>query len=151
MYLVLEKQFLQRLKIILQSNIFYLILITFSIIYVFYFTKIKKYNSIYDNNQKEVVGIISKIIINDDNIKLTLKSNEDIIVTYYYKSKEEINNLKLGLKVKVFGELKKPLNNTIPNIFNYKNYLETKKIYYLFTAKDFDIVDNNISFLYRII
>ena len=150
MYLVLEKQFLQRLKIILQSNIFYLILITFSIIYVFYFTKIKKYNSIYDNNQKEVVGIISKIIINDDNIKLTLKSNEDIIVTYYYKSKEEINNLKLGLKVKVFGELKKPLNNTIPNIFNYKNYLETKKIYYLFTAKDFDIVDNNISFLYRI-
>ena len=83
MYLVLEKQFLQRLKIILQSNIFYLILITFSIIYVFYFTKIKKYNSIYDNNQKEVVGIISKIIINDDNIKLTLKSNEDIIVTYY--------------------------------------------------------------------
>ena len=150
MYLVLEKQFLQRLKIILQSNIFYLILITFSIIYVFYFTKIKKYNSIYHNNQKEVVGIISKIIINDDNIKLTLKSNEDIIVTYYYKSKEEINNLKLGLKVKVFGELKKPLNNTIPNIFNYKNYLETKKIYYLFTAKDFDIVDNNISFLYRI-
>lgn len=150
MYLVLEKQFLQRLKIKLQSNIFYLILITFSIIYVFYFTKIKKYNSIYDNNQKEVVGIISKIIINDDNIKLTLKSNEDIIVTYYYKSKEEINNLKLGLKVKVFGELKKPFNNTIPNIFNYKNYLETKKIYYLFTAKDFDIVDNNISFLYRI-
>ena len=150
MYLVLEKLFLQRLKIILQSNIFYLILITFSIIYVFYFTKIKKYNSIYDNNQKEVVGIISKIIINDDNIKLTLKSKEDIIVTYYYKSKEEINNLKLGLKVKVFGELKKPLNNTIPNIFNYKNYLETKKIYYLFTAKDFDIVDNNISFLYRI-
>ena len=150
MYLVLEKQFLQRLKIILQSNIFYLILITFSIIYVFYFTKIKKYNSIYDNNQKEVVGIISKIIIDDDNIKLTLKSKEDIIVTYYYKSKEEINNLKLGLKVKVFGELKKPLNNTIPNIFNYKNYLETKKIYYLFTAKDFDIVDNNISFLYRI-
>ena len=150
MYLVLEKLFLQRLKIILQSNIFYLILIAFSIIYVFYFTKIKKYNSIYDNNQKEVVGIISKIIINDDNIKLTLKSNEDIIVTYYYKSKEEINNLKLGLKVKVFGELKKPLNNTIPNIFNYKNYLETKKIYYLFTAKDFDIVDNNISFLYRI-
>ena len=150
MYLVLEKQFLQRLKIILQSNIFYLILITFSTIYVFYFTKIKKYNSIYHNNQKEVVGIISKIIINDDNIKLTLKSNEDIIVTYYYKSKEEINNLKLGLKVKVFGELKKPLNNTIPNIFNYKNYLETKKIYYLFTAKDFDIVDNNISFLYRI-
>ncbi len=141
---------MQRLKIILQSNIFYLILITFSIIYVFYFTKIKKYNSIYDNSQKEVVGIISKIIINDDNIKLTLKSNEDIIVTYYYKSKEEINNLKLGLKVKVFGELKKPLNNTIPNIFNYKNYLETKKIYYLFTAKDFDIVDNNISFLYRI-
>ena len=141
---------MQRLKIILQSNIFYLILITSSIIYVFYFTKIKKYNSIYDNNQKEVVGIISKIIINDDNIKLTLKSNEDIIVTYYYKSKEEINNLKLGLKVKVFGELKKPLNNTIPNIFNYKNYLETKKIYYLFTAKDFDIVDNNISFLYRI-
>lgn len=150
MYLVLEKLFLQRLKIILQSNIFYLILITFSTIYVFYFTKIKKYNSIYHNNQKEVVGIISKIIINDDNIKLTLKSNEDIIVTYYYKSKEEINNLKLGLKVKVFGELKKPLNNTIPNIFNYKNYLETKKIYYLFTAKDFDIVDNNISFLYRI-
>ena len=141
---------MQRLKIILQSNIFYLILITFSIIYVFYFTKIKKYNSIYDNNQKEVVGIISKIIIDDDNIKLTLKSKEDIIVTYYYKSKEEINNLKLGLKVKVFGELKKPLNNTIPNIFNYKNYLETKKIYYLFTAKDFDIVDNNISFLYRI-
>lgn len=141
---------MQRLKIILQSNIFYLILIIFSIIYVFYFTKIKKHNSIYDSNQKEVVGTISKIIINDDNIKLTLKSKEDIIVTYYYKSKEEINNLKLGLKVKVFGELKKPLNNTIPNIFNYKNYLETKKIYYLFTAKDFDIVDNNISFLYRI-
>ena len=62
MYLVLEKLFLQRLKIILQSNIFYLILIAFSIIYVFYFTKIKKYNSIYDNNQKEVVGIIMMII-----------------------------------------------------------------------------------------
>ena len=46
--------------------------------------------------------------------------------------------------------MREPLGNSIPNVFNYKKYLETKKIYYLFTAKQINILDNNVSFLYRI-
>ena len=137
------------LKIILQSNIFYYLLIIFIIFYIIFFTKYKKYNSIYEDDTN-IIGIISNIKINEENKKITLNAKEDTIVTYYYKSIKEISNLKLGLKIEVIGTLKEAYNNTIPNTFNYKNYLKNKKIYYLFTAKEINIVDSNISILYKI-
>ena len=137
------------LKIILQSNISYYLLIIFIIFYIIFFTKYKKYNSIYEDDTN-IIGIISNIKINEENIKITLKAKEDIIVTYYYESIEEIRNLKLGLKIEVIGTLKEAYSNTIPNTFNYKNYLENKKIYYLFTAKEINIVESNISILYKV-
>ena len=149
MYQVLEILSLKILKIILQSNISYYLLIIFIIFYIIFFTKYKKYNSIYEDDTN-IIGIISNIKINEENIKITLKAKEDIIVTYYYESIEEIRNLKLGLKIEVIGTLKEAYSNTIPNTFNYKNYLENKKIYYLFTAKEINIVESNISILYKV-
>ena len=149
MYQVLEKPYLQKLRTILQSNIFYIGLIIFLVVYVIYFTKIKDYTSIY-SDETRIEGIVTKIVVNEDNVKLTLDSKEDIIATYYYDDEKEIENLKLGIKVAVEGNLREPLGNSIPNVFNYKKYLETKKIYYLFTAKQINILDNNVSFLYRI-
>lgn len=98
---------------------------------------------------QKFIGIVEDYIIKDNQIKISLKSKERIIVTYKYTGKV-FNNLSYGDKIKVTGVLKEPSTNNIFNNFNYKKYLYNKKIYYIIEASKIDKIQNNNNHIYTI-
>jgi len=117
---------LKRLKIILQSKLFLGISLLFIVFYVFLVTRVIKYHSLY-SNETIISGIVLDYNIDGDKLSLLIKAKEKVQTTYYLKNLEEKNQIsekiKLGIEVKLHGNFSEPLNNTIPNTFNYKKYI----------------------------
>lgn len=134
---------------ILQSRYILKILTILILIITIIYTKYYPFKSVFNNNDTEFIGIVEDYIIKDNQIKISLKSKERIIVTYKYTSKV-FNNLSYGDKIKVTGVLKEPSTNNIFNNFNYKKYLYNKKIYYIIEASKIDKIQNNNNHIYTI-
>ncbi len=128
---------MQKLKIFL---LFSISLILF--IYVYY--KNSNINSIYNNGLTTIEGIITNINYADNKISFIVKGKENILVNDY----NFISNIKLGDYVHIEGTMKEPQVNTNFNLFNYKNYLLSKKIHYTFTLDSIDIIKNS-NILYK--
>ena len=133
-----------QLKTILQSKVFYIILIILITFYVILNIFIIKNKSIYNDSNTIFYGIITNIKENEYGYSFTLKSKEKLIC---YSNNL---NYQLGDFVKVEGKLSKPLNNTILNDFNYKLYLEHNKIYYILQVEKIDLIKENRNILYKI-
>lgn len=136
-----------KLKIILQSNKTYLILLFICLIYAFIRIDLIKYNSKLNLNLEYYEGVIDNIKYQNKNYTITLKLEEKIIC-YYYEEKEL--NFKLGDKLRVYGKLKEPKQNTIPNTFSYKKYLNNKHIYYILKASKVEKIGSSNNFIYKI-
>lgn len=124
------KHFSLKLRKILLSNIIYYLLLLISILYIFI------YNKLYIP-QKIKIEETYNLKINNYNIdgnKLTLEFN-NLRGIYYFEKEEDLDNFKktynLGDTIEVNGTLETLANNTIPNTFNYKDYLYHKKINYI--------------------
>ena len=111
-------------KILLYDKLYYLLLII-SLIYIFIYYKNYIPHHNYDINETKFILTINDIKI--DGNKLNLSFKENLVSTYYFKTKEEkeyfINNYSLADKLNIEGSLSIPTENTIKNTFNYKNYL----------------------------
>lgn len=140
---------MKRLKTILQSRYIFKILNILILIITIIYTKYYPFKSVFNTNDTEFIGIVEDYIIKDNQIKISLKSKERIIVTYKYTGKV-FNNLSYGDKIKVTGVLKEPSTNNIFNNFNYKKYLYNKKIYYIIEASKIDKIQNNNNHIYTI-
>lgn len=140
---------MKKLKMILQSRYIFKILTILILIITIIYTKYYPFKSVFNTNDTEFIGIVEDYIIKDNQIKISLKSKERIIVTYKYTSKV-FNNLSYGDKIKVTGVLKEPSTNNIFNNFNYKKYLYNKKIYYIIEASKIDKIQNNNNHIYTI-
>lgn len=134
---------------ILQSRYIFKILTILILIITIIYTKYYPFKSVFNTNDTEFIGIVEDYIIKDNQIKISLKSKERIIVTYKYTGKV-FNNLSYGDKIKVTGVLKEPNTNNIFNNFNYKKYLYNKKIYYIIEASKIDKIQNNNNHIYTI-
>lgn len=119
----------------------------FLVLYVFVATKLIKYESIYSGDETTITGKITNYSINGNKLKINIKNKEEIIATYYIETQEELaylkENIGIGKTLTVKGSLRKPLNNTIPNTFNYKKYLYNNKIYYLLDVDSYIIKNDN--------
>lgn len=119
----------------------------FLVIYVFMATIVIQYESIYRGNETSITGNIMSYSINGNKLKMNIKDKEEVIATYYIKTEEELvylkENIGIGKTITVNGTLNEPINNTIPNTFNYKKYLYNNKIYYLFDAYSYNIQNDN--------
>ena len=146
MSMVSEMQHLNNLKLILRCNILFIVLFIFTILYILLFTVIIKYDSKYDGTETTITGKIREYSINGSKLQMTIASKEDIIASYYIKSEEEkenlLENIGIGQTINLSGTLELPLNNTIPNNFNYRKYLYNQKIYYLFNIDSYVIQDD---------
>lgn len=134
---------------ILQSRYIFKILTILILIITIIYTKYYPFKSVFNTNDTEFIGIVEDYIIKDNQIKISLKSKERIIVTYKYTGKV-FNNLSYGDKIKATGVLKEPSTNNIFNNFNYKKYLYNKKIYYIIEASKIDKIQNNNNHIYTI-
>lgn len=136
-----------KLKTILQSNEFYIILLIISFIFFYFRVFVIKYNSKYSINESVIEGIITDYFCNDDKYKITINGKEKVIVYYYSKGKIPIE---LGRRIQIKGYFNEPNNNTIFNNFNYKKYLNNHKIFYIFNAFQIKILNNKIPIKYKI-
>jgi competence protein ComEC len=128
---------MKKLKILSKYNkLILLSIILLSLI----FTKAYKHNIKIDINQKEIYGYVRKI---EDN-KIEIKSTEKIIV-YIDNPEVELNDYVL-----VKGDLYYPKNNTIFNLFNYKEYLNNKGIYLLMNSHNLRVIKHNKNILYTV-
>ena len=145
---------MKRLKIILQSNLFYIILLLILSIFILINTKLKHYSSSITHDTKKITAIIESFKIDGDKILFYLKERETIVGTYYISSEEEKiylkENLKIGMKVSLDGEITEIQNNTIPDTFNYKKYLYNKRIYCSFLIEKIILLDKEIKGLAKI-
>ena len=110
-------------------------------------TIVIQYESIYSDDETSITGSIMSYSINGNKLKMNIKDKEEVIATYYIKTEEELvylkENIGIGKTITVNGTLNEPINNTIPNTFNYKKYLYNNKIYYLFDAHSYNIQNDN--------
>ena len=140
-------------KVLLYDFIYYLIFII-AVLYFILINVFVKHESRYLGNENIIIGIITSYNIDGNLLSIDLKASENLKISYYINNKDEKeylnNNLKLGIKINVYGKLNKPINNVLPNTFNYKKYLENKEIYWLCNAEKIEIIDNNENVFYKI-
>ena len=117
-----------RLKIILQSKLFYLILILFTVIYSFIILKYEIYLTKYNVNSKYITGIVTNIKYKDTMNIIEVRTNifEKVLVYDYDKV-----NISIGAKVKVEGTIDMPNNNSNFYLFNYRKYLLSMNTHYI--------------------
>ena len=100
----------------------------------------------YKENDSTFEGNILSIKKYDTKTTFIIKEKnktEKILVNYY----EKIDKINLGDKVKIKGTLKLPSKNTVPNLFNYRKYLNNNNIYYILTASEITKIKNNTKIL----
>ena len=97
---------------------------------------------IFTNNSYEL--IINDYKINDKMITIYF---DNIIGKYYVDNDEKVkefkDNYSFGDKIYIEGEISVPNNNTIPNNFNYKDYLYHKYIYYIIKIDKIKMISKN--------
>lgn len=98
--------------------------------------------------------MITAIKIEGDLLTLQLTGVEKIIASYYFREQQEMisfsNTYQLGDVVKLTGTYQLPSNNTVFNLFNYKEYLKRKQIYYLFQIESIEKIHENQSLFYTL-
>ena len=143
---------MKKLKTIFVSKTFFLSLIFLVFILTWYQVFLKNDNSKF-SNEEEITGLIKSKKVTNNKITLELKSKENIILNYYVDTYDELNKLNdvlyEGVTVTAHGTLNQPSNNTIPNTFNYKKYLKSKKIYYTFKTDALEVVGQNSNIYYQ--
>lgn len=145
--------FMRRLKIILQHKYLFKVLALLVLMISLYRINFIKRESILNGDLTSFEGIVKRISIKDNRVEIYVNNKETIIGNYYYEDEEEtdyFDDIKLGDRIIIYGNLNEANNNTIPNLFNYKKYLSTNGIFYLMTIDKFEKVGNNTSIIYYI-
>ncbi len=137
---------MKRLKNILQFRFFFFLLIICCFGYCFLFIRNRKEKEVDIKTYYE--GIITDYEINEDKVSMVIEGEDKFKVNYYKQIDD--NNICYGCKVRVYGNLTKPLNNTIPYAFNYKKYLNNNGIFYIIKAKRIEKLEDSHSFIYKI-
>lgn len=141
---------MRRLKTILQHKYLFKIIALIIVIYALIITNFYSKKSIIDVSATSFKGIVQKYSVKDNKIEIYVKNKETLIGNYYFEEDDSSYNpdIKLGDTIIIYGSIKEPGNNTIPNLFNYRNYLYNDSIYYLMTINKIEKVKNNTSVFY---
>ena len=140
-----------KLRKVLLYDYIYVLLVFATIIIAVILNNIN-FISVYKLSEKNFNLKIYNYKIDGNKLNIILGKKEKIYGTYYFKTVKELNNfkknIKFGDKLKINGELFVPKNNTIPNAFNYKNYLKTNNIFYILKINNFVKIESNKNILY---
>jgi DNA internalization competence protein ComEC/Rec2-like protein len=136
--------YLKKLKILLLLKILFLCISITLIIVKFLTFKTKPLS-----NKNEFIGEILDVKIKNEKITIKLNTDEKILINYYIKSNENYSNLKIGSIIKVEGKLDYPKKNTNFNLFNYKNYLLSEKIYFVLTANKITYIKDTDNIFFK--
>lgn len=143
----------RRVESLLKSNITYVILGVILGIYLALCFGMEK-KKIYEESDTEFGGVVTKKVVSSNKVSFHISNSENLICNYYSDDEEEKeglwNGIKLGSEVSIRGTLKRPLNNTIPNTFNYKKYLYNQGMFYTCSVDEIEEVKRSINPLYGV-
>lgn len=138
---------MRKLKTILQSRIFYILIGCFTAIYALIFLNFFSKESIYQGDETLFQATISDYSLSDEKITLKLKGEESLVANLYKKDEDKFNQVSEAISynstVTIKGNLTTPKNNTVPNTFNYRQYLNDNDIYYILNIEDITITQSN--------
>ena len=145
---------LKNLNHILHCRWTYVLLVLAAIIYSLISLQLP-HPSKLDISENRLIGKITSIKIEGNLLTLEIKNQEKVLGNYYFKSKQEKedfqNQYHLGDTIDVTGTFSLPKNNTVPNLFNYRKYLEQKNIHYLLSIDTIQRIRKNQNLFYSII
>lgn len=137
--------YLKKLRIILQSKYFYIVFVTITILFCFIVLKKNYYYTSYNIDSKRLIGTITNIEEKNNLNIITVKNKEYILVYDYGKDYYSI-----GDKIEVEGNFKNPDSNSNFYLFNYRNYLMSKRTYWVVNAENIQILNHgNIFYKFK--
>lgn len=141
---------MKKLKMVLKSNYIYYFVFLFTICYVFINIKFVPFK--YENLNNNIKGYVNDYYIDGDKLTIIIKNKNKVILNYYFKTEKEKKNFEIcyGDYIEVIGKSIEIKENTNFNLFNYKRYLKTKKIYYSFSVDKIKRLKKNTNLLYHI-
>ncbi|SFA95386.1 MULTISPECIES: DNA internalization-related competence protein ComEC/Rec2 [unclassified Bacillus (in: firmicutes)] len=131
------------------SNVFFLLIVAFFSIYLFTANLLdqQRISKFSGHESSFSVRIDDGISFDGDRLKAVayhIQNKEKIYLSYKMKTKEEKlvlqKTLLIGAICKIEADLKKPTSFNNPNSFQYKIYLERKRIYWIADIKSLEIV-----------
>ena len=138
------------LRKILLFKYLYITIFLISLLYLFITINID-YTSIYEGSETTIIGEVSNLSYDGNKLTITLNAKEKIIATYYFDTKEHLNNTKntllLGDTIKLEGELKEPISSNNFYSFSYHSYLKNIKVFYLMDVSNIELLKNNSNIL----
>lgn len=147
-------QFILKLRILLLQNKLYYLLFIIGTIISFVFTNNYNYKSIYHLEDAIFKLKIISYKIDGNKLSMELDGKENLIGNYYFETEKEKNTFaniySIGDELIIKGKLESPKNNTIPNTFNYKKYLQNKKIQYIVNIESIKMYKKNKNIFYKI-
>ena len=90
---------MKKLKIILQSNLFYLFLFILLVLFLFLELKVKKYSSLFYDDTNQIIAKIQSFKIDGDKVTFYLSERETFTATYYISSEKEKKDLESKLEI----------------------------------------------------
>ena len=133
---------MKKLKIKLLFKILFVLVF---IIYIYVFNTKLIYKTDYKLGNNHINGTIIDINKKDGYTDLIVKAKDKIKVTYL-----GTDSLAIGDIISFDCLLELPSNNTIFNLFNYKKYLLSNRIYYVTTIKNLKIEKYNNFIIYKV-
>ena len=133
---------MKKLKIKLLFKILFVLVF---IIYIYVFNTKLIYKTDYKLGNNYINGTIIDINKKDGYTDLIVKAKDKIKVTYL-----GTDSLAIGDIISFDCLLELPSNNTIFNLFNYKKYLLSNRIYYVTTIKNLKIEKHNNFIIYKV-
>ena len=133
---------MKKLKIKLLFKILFVLVF---IIYIYVFNTKLIYKTNYKLGNNHINGTIIDINKKDGYTDLIVKAKDKIKVTYL-----GTDSLAIGDIISFDCLLELPSNNTIFNLFNYKKYLLSNRIYYVTTIKNLKIEKHNNFIIYKV-
>lgn len=126
-------------------NKFICVLLLLTSLFVWY-----RLNHIPDSNCSEVetklTGILVRKKINGDLLTFIVRGKEKVVVFYQAKTlteKEQLEKMPLGSTVFLEGSFERPDSRRNFYLFDYRNYLLSQKIQWLFSASDISYQDTS--------
>ncbi len=95
---------------------------------------------------KTFEGIVTDVYIDSEKMVIDVQNGEKIRGTFYYE--EMVEDISLGDRVTISGDISQPKKNTNPNLFNYQNYLKSNKINWVMTISSIAKEKENTNILY---
>lgn len=115
---------MKRLKIILHCKFTCYLLLLIIILHSIYIIN-KPISSKYKINESEFVGTITSIKKKDLHVSIGIRGKENLRGSYFLKDDESFP-YNIGDIVQIRGRLSIPSHNTVPDLFDYNDYLKSK-------------------------